>query len=627
MKKVLNFLNKYKYMIIPGILGIFVFIFLFGVNVLDPTNVEWLANDPGDLSQHYIGWEFYRRSPWTIDFGMNYLINYPFKISVIFTDSIPLFAFIFKIFSNILPEYFNYFGMYGLLCYILQGVSVGLILKKFIKEDYLICILSIIFLFSPIMRMRMFYHTSLSSHYLIFFALALAIYKDKLSTKKYIILWGILGFFTSLIHIYFLLMEGIILIGTTLYEFLTKKNIKKMLIPYITFIGGGTLSTFLFGGFDMIGEALNEYSFGCWNANLMSLFVSTQYHSKLYNLNLTQGIQYEGYGYIGIGGILLLIIALILFIINRKKFKNRIIISGAFTALFAYFFAIIGEVWILNIKLGEINLIEPLNKMLGMFMSNGRLIWITNYIVILLSIYIIYKCLNKKWSIILLSLAIIIQIGELNFNSMKYNIDTFDIDKNYDILDQIFDDGYKRLVTTNNVGIYINDKTLNFIALKHDIAVNNFPITQDLNHINPKFEKNIIDELGNPSYDTIYILSPNDYLKYENSILNYYTLDSLIIASLKEIPFLEKLNSQELTMTAILYNYIHLKSEEIYELSLIAETELEEKVLQELNDSLEFIGTFKEKQDYVYIYYVKNNNEIFISNNDSKIKQIKIKKY
>ena len=42
--------------------GVFAFFLIVGARVLNPVNIAWL--DAGDPVTHYLGWLFYRNSPW-----------------------------------------------------------------------------------------------------------------------------------------------------------------------------------------------------------------------------------------------------------------------------------------------------------------------------------------------------------------------------------------------------------------------------------------------------------------------------------------------------------------------------------------------------------------------------------
>ena len=102
--------------------GALAFMLIYGVNVLNPVWDDWLLGR-GDLTQHYLGWCFFRRGSWTFPIGLTDNLAYPSYTSVIFTDSIPLFAVFFKVLSPVLPETFQYFGWWGIMSFALQGFS------------------------------------------------------------------------------------------------------------------------------------------------------------------------------------------------------------------------------------------------------------------------------------------------------------------------------------------------------------------------------------------------------------------------------------------------------------------------------------------------------------------------
>lgn len=98
-------LKKYRWPLTGALLGVLVFLAVYGVRVLDPTSVDWILNSLSpDPIQHYLGWELFRRSPVHLPYiGANYNAVYPFRTSVLFTDSLPLAALFFKLLGGILP--------------------------------------------------------------------------------------------------------------------------------------------------------------------------------------------------------------------------------------------------------------------------------------------------------------------------------------------------------------------------------------------------------------------------------------------------------------------------------------------------------------------------------------------
>ena len=67
-------LKKYRWPLTGALLGVLVFLAVYGVRVLDPTSVDWILNSLSpDPIQHYLGWELFRRSPVHLPYiGANY---------------------------------------------------------------------------------------------------------------------------------------------------------------------------------------------------------------------------------------------------------------------------------------------------------------------------------------------------------------------------------------------------------------------------------------------------------------------------------------------------------------------------------------------------------------------------
>ena len=166
-------LNEKKVFVFGLIIGAMAFLFIYGYKILDVTYDAWLVNDGGDTSQHYLEWLFYRKTPWTFPFGLVEGITYPDKFSITYMDSIPILAFVFKLFSPILPETFQYFGLYGLAVFMLQGgISAAIIysLSQNAKASITGCIF---FVFSTVLLQRMFVHSALACHPIILVAIYL----------------------------------------------------------------------------------------------------------------------------------------------------------------------------------------------------------------------------------------------------------------------------------------------------------------------------------------------------------------------------------------------------------------------------------------------------------------------
>jgi hypothetical protein len=102
-------------------MGVLIFLMIYGWTPLEVQNDAWImaGYDEVDIKQHYAGWLAFRKSEWTFPLGMAQDMAVGTGTIISFTDSIPWVAMFFKLFRNVLPETFQYFGIYTGLCYIL----------------------------------------------------------------------------------------------------------------------------------------------------------------------------------------------------------------------------------------------------------------------------------------------------------------------------------------------------------------------------------------------------------------------------------------------------------------------------------------------------------------------------
>ncbi|MDE6909891.1 MAG: hypothetical protein K2P44_05415, partial [Lachnospiraceae bacterium] len=258
---------------LSAMIGVAAFIAIYGWNVLNPVYDDWLLGR-GDLTQHYLGWCFYRRGDWTFPVGLTDNLAYPSLTSVIFTDSIPVLAVFFKALSPILPETFQYFGWWGVVSFALHGFFSAKILRAFSVGKLQTLIGSIFFVVSPLVIERMFKHTALGGHWMILAAVYLFVRHgtDYRNFKKTVLCWGILGVLTASVHLYFLPMCGAFLCGCLLCSFLKEKKIQwKLLLPGVSFGSGLLAATYLLGGFSTRAVSSDE-GLGVYSFNLNGFF-------------------------------------------------------------------------------------------------------------------------------------------------------------------------------------------------------------------------------------------------------------------------------------------------------------------------------------------------------------------
>jgi len=258
--------NRYFDPIAAALIGMVIFVFIYGFTVLDPTNANWLLSGE-DISQHYVGWQFYRASEWTFPLGVASNLAYPHGLAVTFMDSIPLLAIPFKVIAPILPESFQYFGLWGLFCFMLQGALAALIVRHWTNNKLIIIFASIIFVISPVLLARMFVHTALGGQWLILLGILMLVKTSRIkSARTFVVLWSVALGLSVAVHPYLLGMNMALLLAAAAIRYDTIKNlIMNTMVPLVVAV----IIFWIIGGFTVgsgASSGLGDYGF-----DLMSL--------------------------------------------------------------------------------------------------------------------------------------------------------------------------------------------------------------------------------------------------------------------------------------------------------------------------------------------------------------------
>lgn len=435
-------LNKNDMAIVYLFVGLIAFLFfvaLYGFKVLNPTYDEWLYGQyyidekfffGQDLTQHYIGWQGFRVSDWTFPIGNFNKLSTPFSMSVIFTDSIPLLAVFFKLFRGILPETFQYFGIYGLMCFILQGVMAVRILRHYIKDKKQIIIAAAFFITVPLLVWRMFMHTALDSQWLILMAFEAIFAPRKFDFKKLIKHFALVAFLCASIHIYLLLYCGLILLGAILAQILMDKKNVKSLTVVLVYIAVAVVVVWLLGGFssntsNSLGDARK------FSMNLNSFLDSYGYSLLMPSLPRVlmaysnSEIQYEGYAYLGVGVLLLVITGFVGLIkgklLKRISDKRAVVISLFTVFVVALILALSPSISLGNKVILDIPLPDFIERSWAVFRATGRAAWILVYIIMFGAIFATAKAFDdkKRLGAIVMVACLLVQLMD---NFMLYNV-------------------------------------------------------------------------------------------------------------------------------------------------------------------------------------------------------------
>lgn len=401
---------KLLQVLLPIALGFLGFVLVAGLPMLDFQNIAWLGGNL-DPAQHYLGWALFRNGPWTIPFGLNPFNGIEFSNSIVFSDSLPIFAFLFKPFNQFLPEVFQYFGLWTLLCFILQAWFAWKLLGL-ITDSLAIRFLGAgLFVFSPPMLMRVGLWTALASHFLILAAL----YLNFRSTQhRRVLYWTLLIGASSLIHFYLLAMILALWMASLLDAWLARKKID--LIQCLTEIVIVFLALLFCmwqaGYFSINASSGSGYGFGSYRLNLLAP-IDARGWSYIFPDKPMQLDAGNGFNYFGLG-----VLVVFLFAITAKiKFNTRLPnLFGNQEHIFLYLsFLTLTLFAITNtVRIGywqyTFALPESLMHFASILRASGRMFWPVLYFIFLVSIAYVIKGYSKKVSALILGVCFAIQL-------------------------------------------------------------------------------------------------------------------------------------------------------------------------------------------------------------------------
>jgi hypothetical protein len=409
--------------VLLGILVATAFLFIVGPNAIIPTNIAWLSS--GDPAQHYLGWAFYRFSPWTNPIGLSPDYGMDISSSIVYSDSIPLMAILLKPFSAWLPATFQYLGIWALLCFVLQGYFAYLLIGRITKEPLLKILGAGFFIFAPAFLWRLGVHAAYASHFLILGALVLVFKPSDSGFKtKNMVVWLTLLCAALLISFYLFVMV------LAMYLVFIVQSIQspqpdlsnKFFLSLVLLYGilGSLLLLLLFhqAGYFVV-TSLSTGNYGIGRINLLSIIDPDTWSYVLPNLkDVPDPFEpnariYESFVYLGLGTIIAGLFTLYAVVKNKVTFKPLakryiyLVIALIGLALFAISNNIALGPWGFSIPISD-----SLRNSASILRASARLFWPVYYVLILMIVYGVIRGYSKKQAILILSICLLIQVAD-----------------------------------------------------------------------------------------------------------------------------------------------------------------------------------------------------------------------
>ncbi|WP_394698272.1 DUF6311 domain-containing protein [uncultured Ilyobacter sp.] len=407
-------MNKKRMGVIySSLIGVVIFFTLFN-EIIDFKNIDWLLNLDRDPIQHYTGWIFYKNSE--VKFPLFSIVRnygYPYGVPLTFLDSIPLAAFVFKFFAVFIKGDFQYFGLWILICFVLQScISFLLIFKN--TEDFkssLLC--TPIFILAPPLLFRVNFHIALVSQWLIL--LTFYVLTDVKSKKRSLLAYNILIFLYLTIHPYFFFILTPIIGVDILNKFLDKKiSFKELVFICIELLTLIVLILYCLGFFyyGLNSGATSDFGFYSMNFNTfinpfgMSIFLPDREWILW---------QIEGFAYLGLG-IISLILINIFNLRNKKYALIKTVKKNKPYVLLAILYILLASGGTISFDRSFFTINVPLflKNILGIIRSSGRFIWPLYYLIVLSTLIVFINSIKTRKKYIILMAVVVLQILDLS---------------------------------------------------------------------------------------------------------------------------------------------------------------------------------------------------------------------
>ncbi len=395
-----NFLRHYGYILLAALLGLAAFLTVFGVEPLRVTGTAWLyRTNKNDITQHYSGWMFYRNSQWGFPLGIASDLGTPDGVSISYTDSIPIVSVFFKLLSPLLPERFQFFGIYAAVCFMLQGAFAAVLVNHFVKDKVFSVLGSLFFSFSSAMIEREFRHTALASHYLILAAMAYYfIFSARSRSRGRIPAGPVLVCLALGTHPYLFAMTAAVIFFAELRTARLTQDLRAPFCRFALYMCAACVFGILIGVFGT-APIEPEAGFGQYSLNLNALVnpVSEQterWSAVIPALPITDA-QRDGMYYFGLPALLTLAAVLML---NRRQLRGICSRQREYLILTALLtlYAVSNRVSFGGSVLFELPLPQVLLSLFNIFRSSARFFLVPYYSLYLLMLTLLGRTEGKR---------------------------------------------------------------------------------------------------------------------------------------------------------------------------------------------------------------------------------------
>jgi len=377
-----------------ALLGGAIVLAIFGTHIVSPSSTGWMLSGQigPDPVQYWLGWTYFRLSPWTAPPGLNPMFGIELSSSIFYADSIPLLAFLFKALRGVV-EVDQYWGMWLVACGALQGLLAWALIGRITADPLARLAGAMIFVLQPMLLNRMGGHFALSAQWLILWGLLLVLSP---AGRWRWVAWAALVLAASLIHSYILPM----VLALWAADWWSRRSLVEAAI-----VPASGLAGLWAAGFFVLAAGHGNAQYGTMQLDLLALFDPAFWGGFLPDLPDPDHPE-SGSSYLGLGALLLL--PFLLLVPPRRRLIPLMVVLAAMLV-----FAISHRISIGGAEVMTLPLPDRLVTLLGMLRCSERYVWPLAYALILAGMAGLLRAFGPRWGGVALLALLMVQAADL----------------------------------------------------------------------------------------------------------------------------------------------------------------------------------------------------------------------
>ena len=347
----------------------------------DPTFIDWMIE--GDWLGHLFGWLFTRNGPWALPLAQAPDLVAPAGSSAALTDAIPLLSVIGKLISPLFGDRMQLFGLWMVTGVIGTGIAGVLVCRAWLKDTASLALAGCLFVMNPIVSTR-YGHPPFFAFWMISGLVGACLWPvtSLKSARRTAGVTLLLGFLACATNAYLAVMASV-LVGASIVRlvvvtrsFKTPEALGWLAAGPAVSLGALWLFGFIAGARSSPMGNLAIEGFGQFSADLLTFVNATTWSRFLPGIAMG-GRQYEGFAYLGVGTMLLLLVRLGL-LSKFRPTKAEVLTwipLGLAMALMA-FYSVSNHVTVAGRPIADFSsFYEKLGPWPSVFRSSGRFVW------------------------------------------------------------------------------------------------------------------------------------------------------------------------------------------------------------------------------------------------------------